>query len=226
MINIKIFYFLFLLLIILIFFLINIIEKKNQQIIELINKYNLEDNEQIKKKIELFYLKELDNIKNININYSNSLNFLLQIKHNIQIVLEKLKNLDNFDKNFLSNNIIKQKFVLHISRHDGTKNDFISVAEALNIRGHLMNIIYPQSGLNADYHISKELSNLIWNAYSEVYSFFDAIIISDTTATIRIFVENDKKYTKPIIVLISNRFDIGHGGDLEFIEIFKKAINT
>jgi len=120
------------------------------------------------------------------------------------------------------NDVKVKKLVLHISFHDGTKNDFLSVSERLGIRGVVTVPIDPLTGLQIQFSVTKQIGETYWSFHKNYLESFDAIVISDTTPLCRLILEGDR-YKKPIIILVSNRFDFGLEENQEYLDLIKNA---
>ena len=125
--------------------------------------------------------------------------------------------------------------VLHITFHQGCKNDFQDVAQELELD---LTSWYVQSlpqdfweGYNSGneiYNVSHHRAQRIWQRHKDFFNQFDVIITSDTAPLSRIFIQNN--WQKPLIIWVCNRFDYRHamGGpdhfpDQEYYDLIEKA---
>jgi hypothetical protein len=118
--------------------------------------------------------------------------------------------------------------VLHMTFHNGCKEDFIDVAQELDLD---LTSWYVQSlpqnfweGFNAGngiYNVTHERAARVWDRHKDFFNTFDVIVTSDTAPLSRIFLQNG--WNKPLIIWVCNRFDYGVEGDTEYYELLRKA---
>ncbi len=110
----------------------------------------------------------------------------------------------------------KKVKVLHITFHEGCKNDFEEVARELDLDltswfvQHLPQGFWEgfRSG-NEIYNVGPRRAQRVWNRHKDFFNQFDLIVTSDTAPLSRIFLQNE--WQKPLIIWICNRFDYAHG---------------
>ena len=110
----------------------------------------------------------------------------------------------------------KKVKVLHITFHEGCKNDFEEVARELDLDltswfvQHLPQGFWEgfRSG-NEIYNVGPRRAQRVWNRHKDFFNQFDLIVTSDTAPLSRIFLQNGWK--KPLVIWICNRFDYAHG---------------
>lgn len=125
--------------------------------------------------------------------------------------------------------------VLHMTFHEGCKNDFEDVAKELDLdltswfvqalpkgfwEGH-------DSG-NEIYNVGHRRAERVWNLHKDFFYQFDVIITSDTAPLSRIFLQNN--WEKPLIIWVCNRFDYAHGSggedrfpEKEYYDLIREA---
>ncbi len=107
--------------------------------------------------------------------------------------------------------------VLHVGFHSGTQLELVYIAKEL---GFVLEFQYVEDPVpnksNLKYNMNYARADRIWNANVNYYSTFDLIIVSDTSAIARIFLQNH--WPGKLIVWICNRFDYAHGSKEATIE--------
>ncbi len=105
--------------------------------------------------------------------------------------------------------------VLHMTFHNGCKQDFEEVAKELDLD---LTTWYIQdlsrdfwegfSAGNEIYNVGPTRAKRVWDRHKDFFNQFDAVITSDTVPLARIFLQNG--WSKPLIIWICNRFDYAH----------------
>jgi hypothetical protein len=125
--------------------------------------------------------------------------------------------------------------VLHLTFHEGCKNDFEDVAKELNLDVTSWFVQALPAGFwegfasgNEIYNVGHRRAERVWNRHYEFFNTFDVIITSDTAPLSRIFLQNN--WEKPLIIWVCNRFDYAHGSggedrfpDREYYDLIKEA---
>jgi hypothetical protein len=105
--------------------------------------------------------------------------------------------------------------VLHLSFHNGCKNDIEYVCKELKLDLTFKEFNDGMSIGNDKYNITHEKAATAWKKYKNFYEEFDCIITSDTAPISRVFLQNNWK--KKLIIWVCNRFDYAHQPDAEKI---------
>ncbi len=125
--------------------------------------------------------------------------------------------------------------VLHMTFHNGCKQDFEEVAKELDLE---LTTWYVQdlprdfwegfSAGNEIYNVGPKRAKRVWDRHKDFFNQFDAVITSDTVPLSTIFLRNG--WSKPLIIWICNRFDYAHGRgveerfpDAEYYDLMRKA---
>jgi hypothetical protein len=103
--------------------------------------------------------------------------------------------------------------VLHLCFHDGCAHEIDGIAKGCQLDVTTMKIFDMKpyafdpdvEGGQVLYNIDAGRAERIWNQHKNYFETFDAVIVSDTTALSRIFLQNHWK--KPLIIWITNRYD-------------------
>lgn len=102
--------------------------------------------------------------------------------------------------------------VLHLTFHNGCKNDFQEVANELNldlttwyVQDLPANFWMGRPWNNSMYNINHEQADTLWLRHKDFFNSFDVILTSDTAPLSRIFLQNG--WQKPLIIWVCNRFD-------------------
>ncbi len=110
----------------------------------------------------------------------------------------------------------KKVKVLHITFHEGCKNDFEEVARELGLDVTTWFVQHLPQGFwegfqagNEIYNVGPRRAQRVWNRHKDFFNQFDLIVTSDTVPLSRIFLQNG--WEKPLIIWICNRFDYAHG---------------
>lgn len=125
--------------------------------------------------------------------------------------------------------------VLHMTFHEGCKNDFEDVAQELNLDVTSWFVQALPTGFwegfaagNEIYNVSHRRAQRVWDLHHAFFDQFDVIITSDTAPLSRIFLQNN--WEKPLIIWVCNRFDYAHGigledrfPDKEYYDLIKEA---
>lgn len=116
--------------------------------------------------------------------------------------------------------------ILHVTFSVQCNEDIYNMCENI---GYEYNYLYFDDGTRGKYNMSKERSISYYQKHREHIESFDAVIVSETTALCRVFLESD--YKKPLIVWVYNRFDYHDAAtndcnfpDIGYYEIIKDAI--
>jgi hypothetical protein len=105
--------------------------------------------------------------------------------------------------------------VLHLSFHNGCRNDIEYVCNELKLDLTFREFDDGMSVGNDKYNVTHEKAENAWKKYKNFYDEFDCIITSDTAPISRVFLQNNLK--KKLIIWICNRFDYAHQPDAEKI---------
>ncbi len=125
--------------------------------------------------------------------------------------------------------------VLHITFHNGCKQDFKEVAQELGLD---LTTWYVQDlprgawegshSANEIYNVGPQRAARVWNLHKVFFNTFDCIITSDTAPLSRIFLQHC--WEKPLIIWVCNRFDYAHGNggedrfpDKGYYDLIRKA---
>ena len=129
--------------------------------------------------------------------------------------------------------------VLHVTLHEGCKNEFIGVANALGLDltswfvQELERVVAPGFWegtyvANEVYNVGPRRAKRVWDKHKDFFNQFDVIVTSDTVPLSRIFLQNG--WEKPLIIWICNRFDYAHAGggedrfpDAAYYDLMRKA---
>jgi hypothetical protein len=110
--------------------------------------------------------------------------------------------------------------ILHLSFHRGCLKEFEGVAKELNISVTNWYIPDLPEGFfdpgykgNALYNVGHDRATRIWKQHAPYFNQFDAVVVSDTSALSRIFLQNG--FQKPLVIWISNRFDYSDTASLD-----------
>ncbi len=102
--------------------------------------------------------------------------------------------------------------VLHVTFHEGCKNDFEEVAKEVGLNLTTWFVQRLPEGFwngknigNAIYNLNPQRAQDVWDRHKDFFNTFDAIVTSDTAPLSRIFLQNNWK--KPLIIWVCNRFD-------------------
>jgi len=111
--------------------------------------------------------------------------------------------------------VVSRDKVLHITFHNGCKQDFEDVAQELNldlttwyVQGLPKDFWEGFSAGNEIYNVGPTRAKRIWDRHKEYFDQFDIIVTSDTVPLSRIFLQNG--WSKPLIIWVCNRFDYAH----------------
>lgn len=125
--------------------------------------------------------------------------------------------------------------VLHMTFHEGCKNDFEDVAQELDLEVTSWFVQALPAGFWEGFVSGSEIYNVghrraqrVWDLHHDFFNQFDVIITSDTAPLSRIFLQNN--WEKPLIIWVCNRFDYAHGAggedrfpDKEYYDLIKEA---
>ncbi len=125
--------------------------------------------------------------------------------------------------------------VLHLTFHEGCKNDFEDVAQELDldVTSWFVQALPAEfwegfAAGNEIYNVGHRRAERVWNRHEEFFDTFDVIITSDTAPLSRIFLQNN--WQKPLIIWVCNRFDYAHGNggedrfpEKEYYDLMRKA---
>jgi hypothetical protein len=125
--------------------------------------------------------------------------------------------------------------ILHMTFHEGCKNDFEDVAQELGLEVTSWYVQALPSGFwegfsagNEIYNVGHRRAQRVWDLHKDFFDQFDVIITSDTAPLSRIFLQNG--WQKPLIIWVCNRFDYRHAGggedrfpEPEYYELIRKA---
>jgi len=108
------------------------------------------------------------------------------------------------------------KSLLHISRHGGNLRDMLSICGLLGVRSEVVHLLGPMD-------ISKVYVQDDWARNGVYYQQFDMILVSDTSAIARIFLEHLDAFKGRLIVYVCNRIDQGMTHDPEYLPLYRHA---
>jgi len=129
--------------------------------------------------------------------------------------------------------------VLHVTFHEGCKNEFIGVANALglDLTSWFVQELEREIGPgfwegtyvgNEIYNVGPRRAKRVWDKHKDFFNQFDVIVTSDTVPLSRIFLQNG--WEKPLLIWICNRFDYAHPGggedhfpDAAYYDLLRKA---
>ncbi|MDN3504422.1 MAG: hypothetical protein P0S95_02465 [Rhabdochlamydiaceae bacterium] len=124
-----------------------------------------------------------------------------------------------------------------MSFHDGCNAEFEYVCKELDFNltqapQEVLSTLDGQHIGNNRYNITHARAEKAWLTYQDYFNSFDGVIVSDTSALARIFLQND--WQKPLIVWVTNRFDYADRGnqgtrfkfpDSEFYDLIRSISN-
>tara|TARA_R100000808_G_scaffold24269_1_gene55473 strand:+ start:4768 stop:5784 length:1017 start_codon:yes stop_codon:yes gene_type:complete len=101
--------------------------------------------------------------------------------------------------------------ILHVSLHQGCRNDLNYVLDALGHEHEFFTVSEPDA---QHYNVTADRADKYWHKHKDYFNTFDCIITSDTAPLCRIFLQNN--WPKKLIIWIVNRFDYSHQPCKEF----------
>jgi hypothetical protein len=106
--------------------------------------------------------------------------------------------------------------------HQGTLDDVAAIFE--NFENIEVKSFSPANKQSEDYVVNYEKAMALWEEHKENFLNSDILFFSDTVPFCRPVLENMDKITnnQKIFIWITNAFDYGHSGDIDFYNLLKK----